>query len=141
MFESKSHVSRAVPFAGDGPLKMLYDNRMHPQALEFEGQVYLVWRGDKGLPHIRTYDVAGRTFSEPSMVLEGFEDRLSLKRYARDHHFSPVIWIWTPITISTCSRAATATSPTTLRVATVSGPNAPETSRSGCGSIRRSMRG
>ena len=38
----------AVPFAKDGPLKMLYDNRMHPQALAYEGKVYIVWRGEPG---------------------------------------------------------------------------------------------
>ncbi len=37
--------ARAVPFADNGTLKMLYDNRMHPQALEHNGSVYIVWRG------------------------------------------------------------------------------------------------
>ncbi len=39
----------AVPFADGGSLKMLYDNRMHPQALEFEGKVYIVSRGVGGI--------------------------------------------------------------------------------------------
>lgn len=89
----KSDVTQAIPFASGGPLKMLYDNRMHPQALEFEGKVYIVWRGDKGLPHLRVYDLATRAFSETDMVLKGFEEKLNLKKYARDHHFSPVIWM------------------------------------------------
>ena len=35
---------QAVPFAENGGLKMLYDNRMYPQALEHQGQVFMVWR-------------------------------------------------------------------------------------------------
>jgi len=83
----------AVPFAVDGPLKMLYDNRMHPQALAYQGKVYIVWRGDKGMPYIRSYDLDTRKFSEPVMMLAGMEDKIDVGRYARDHHFSPVIWM------------------------------------------------
>ena len=84
---------RAVPFAWDGRLKMLYDNRMHPQAFLYEDKVYIVWRGDKGMPYIRSYDLKTRTFSDPVMVLSGLEDKVELDRYYRDHHFAPVIWM------------------------------------------------
>ena len=33
----------AVLFATDGHLKMLYDNRMHPAAIEYEGKIYIAW--------------------------------------------------------------------------------------------------
>ncbi len=33
--------AKAVPFADNGALKMLYDNRMHPQAVEYDGSVYI----------------------------------------------------------------------------------------------------
>jgi hypothetical protein len=88
-----SSVTQAVPFAEKGQLKMLYDNRMRPQAVEHGGQVYLVWRGEKGLSFIRSYDLESRKFSEPVMVLKGLEDKLDLKKYASDHHFAPVLWI------------------------------------------------
>ena len=84
---------QAVPFAWDGRLKMLYDNRMHPQAFLYDGKVYIVWRGDKGMPYIRFYDLKTRTFSDPVMVLSGLEDKVELNRYYRDHHFAPVIWM------------------------------------------------
>lgn len=90
---AKIHFADAVPFARDGRLKMLYDNRMHPQAFHYEGKVYIVWRGDKGMPCIRSYDLETRTFSDPVMVLSGLENNVELNRYYRDHHFSPVIWM------------------------------------------------
>ena len=63
--------AQAVPFAEDGALKMLYDNRMYPQAVETGGRVFMVWRGDKGLPWVRSYDLTERTFGSPHMLLEG----------------------------------------------------------------------
>ncbi len=52
--------SRAVPFANDGQLKMLYDNRMHPLAVEYNNNAYIVWRGRKGNPYIISYDLKTR---------------------------------------------------------------------------------
>ena len=83
----------AVPFADNGTLKMLYDNRMHPQALEHDGSVYIVWRGEKGFPYIISYDLESRKFSRPSMLLAGMEEKVDAQKYKKDHHFSPVIWI------------------------------------------------
>lgn len=85
--------ARAVPFADNGALKMLYDNRMHPQAVEYDGSVYIVWRGEKGFPYIISYDLEVREFSKPFMLLAGAEDQVDAKKYKKDHHFSPVIWI------------------------------------------------
>jgi hypothetical protein len=85
--------ARAVPFADNGTLKMLYDNRMHPQALEHDGSVYIVWRGEKGFPYIISYDLESREFSRPSMLLAGMEEKVDARKYKKDHHFSPVIWI------------------------------------------------
>ena len=82
----------AVPFAENGGLKMLYDNRMYPQAVELDGSLYLVWRGSEGFPYTRSYDLATRKFSDPVMILDGLEDTVNKKRYAADHHFAPVIW-------------------------------------------------
>lgn len=81
-----------VQFADDGALKMLYDNRMYPQAVESSGQVYIVWRGDKGLPWIRAYGLQSRRFSVPRMLLEGLDARINAERFVRDQHFAPVVW-------------------------------------------------
>ena len=83
----------AVRFAGDGALKMLYDTRMYPQAVEHSGNVYMVWRGDKGLPWIRSYDMGSRRFSEPTMLLDGFGAIPDAGRFERDHHYAPVVWV------------------------------------------------
>lgn len=85
--------AQAVPFAENGSLKMLYDNRMYPQAVEDRGKVYIVWRGEKGLPYILSYDLDTRDFSEPFMLLTGMEDMIDAKKYASDHHYAPVLWI------------------------------------------------
>ena len=85
--------AKAIAFAEDGGLKMLYDNRMHPQAVEYGGSVYIVWRGDKGLPYIISYELDSRKFSKPFMLLTGMEDKIDTRRYDTDHHFAPVIWI------------------------------------------------
>ena len=109
---------QAVPFAWDGRLKMLYDNRMHPQAFLYDEKVYIVWRGDKGMPYIRFYDLKTRTFSNPVMVLSGLEDKVELNRYYRDHHFAPVIWMDTNHATSTFCRVVTAINHTIVRVDT-----------------------
>ena len=83
---------QAVPFAGGGALKMLYDNRMYPQAVLNEGRVYMVWRGDQGLPWIRSYDRSKRAFSEARMLLEGLGIEIDADRFARDQHYAPVVW-------------------------------------------------
>ncbi|MHC4994428.1 MAG: hypothetical protein ACYTGQ_05180, partial [Planctomycetota bacterium] len=85
-------LAQPLPFADNGGLKMLYDNRMYPQAVTLNGKFYAVWRGDEGFPYIRSYDLVTRTFSEPFMLLTGLEDRVDKKRYFKDHHFAPVIW-------------------------------------------------
>jgi hypothetical protein len=82
-----------VSFAENGSLKMLYDNRMYPQALEHDGTIYMVWRGEKGLPYIRSYDPSTGEFSDPFMLLEGRTDGIDAKKYASDHHFAPVVWV------------------------------------------------
>lgn len=81
-----------VRFAEDGALKMLYDNRMYPQAVESSGRVYLVWRGDEGLPWIRAYDLNSRRFSEPKMLLDGTGVEIDSERFLRDQHYAPVLW-------------------------------------------------
>ncbi|MGW8181806.1 MAG: BNR-4 repeat-containing protein, partial [bacterium] len=72
---------------------MLYDNRMYPQALEHNGHVYIVWRGTEGLPHIVSYHLALSSLSEPFMLLDGLDIEIDAQKYARDHHYAPVIWI------------------------------------------------
>ncbi len=37
-------------FASDGHLKMLYDIRMQPSAIEYDSNIYITWRGQNGLP-------------------------------------------------------------------------------------------
>lgn len=81
-----------VRFADDGALKMLYDNRMYPQAVEARGQVFVVWRGDRGLPWIRAYDLAKRAFGPPRMLLDGMGLEVDTERFERDQHFAPVVW-------------------------------------------------
>ena len=84
---------KAVPYANNGGLKMLYDNRQYPQAIAHEGKVHLVWRGKEGFPYIRAYDLKSRTFSESHMLLERMEDTVNAKKYRTDHHYAPVIWM------------------------------------------------
>ncbi len=79
-------------FAEDGALKMLYDNRMYPQAVASGGRVYVVWRGDRGLPWIRSYDLVSRRFSSPRMLLEGTGIEIDSERFERDQHYAPVLW-------------------------------------------------
>lgn len=82
----------AERFAEDGTLKMLYDNRMYPQAAESGGTVYLVWRGRLGLPWIRAYHLESRRFSEPRMLLTGTGIEFDQGRFERDQHYAPVVW-------------------------------------------------
>lgn len=84
--------AQAVRFAEDGALKMLYDNRMYPQAVESRGELFIVWRGDGGLPWIRSYNLAKRTFSPAWMLLEGMDVEIDAERFESDQHLSPVIW-------------------------------------------------
>ena len=81
-----------VRFADGGALKMLYDNRMYPQAVESGGHVFIVWRGTRGLPWIRSYDLSTRSFGEPRMLLEGMGIEINAERFERDQHYAPVIW-------------------------------------------------
>ncbi len=85
--------AETVPFADNGTLKMLYDNRMYPQAVEHNGDVFLVWRGKQGFPYIVRYDLDDRRFSSPFMLLTGMENQVNAKKFAKDHHYAPVVWI------------------------------------------------
>lgn len=85
-------LGEALRFAEDGALKMLYDNRMYPQAVESLDTLYMVWRGDRGLPWIRTYDLSSRQFSEPRMLLDGTGIEIDSRRFERDQHYAPVVW-------------------------------------------------
>ena len=82
----------AVKFADSGGLKMLYDSRMYPQAVEIGGQAYLVWRGAGGEPWIRSYGLRTREFSEPTMLLDAVRGQVDAERFARDQHYAPVVW-------------------------------------------------
>lgn len=93
LFASGFCLARTVPFSRDGTLKMLYDNRMYPQALEYNGIVYIAWRGTKGLPYIAGYRIASSVLSEPFMLLEGQAIEIDAEKYETDHHYAPVIWI------------------------------------------------
>jgi len=85
--------AQPVPFATGGGLKMLYDNRMYPQAIEHQGKVHIVWRGIEGYPYLVRYDREQRTFSESTMLLEAMLDQVDQEKYRGDHHFAPVIWL------------------------------------------------
>ena len=81
-----------VPFAKNGTLKMLYDNRMYPQAVQLGKRVFFVWRGEQGFPYVNSFDPAERTFGRQHMLLSGKEESINKKRYRNDHHYAPVIW-------------------------------------------------
>ena len=85
-----------VPFADGGPLRMLYDARMRPQAVYLKDKLHIVFNGGTILrenknPKRRaasksmavTYDPLSRKFSE--IVTIG-------KEYSTDHHDAPVVW-------------------------------------------------
>jgi len=84
--------ARAVRFAENGGLKMLYDNRQYPLAVAAGGKTHIVWRGDEGFPYCISYDMETRTFSQPVSLIQGYEDEIDIKRYQNDHHYAPVIW-------------------------------------------------
>lgn len=84
--------TRAVPFAENGGLKMLYDNRQYPLAVAVGGKTHIVWRGDEGDPYCVSYDMETRQFSNPVMLLTGYENQVDRGRYRNDHHYAPVIW-------------------------------------------------
>lgn len=88
-------LAATVQVAGGGGLKMLYDSRMEPQAVAVHGRVHLVWRDARGLPWMRSYDLATRRFSQPRMVLVGTGVDFDRQRFMRDHHFAPVAWAGT----------------------------------------------
>lgn len=83
---------KPVPFAGNGGLKMLYDNRMYPQAVAVGDSAHIVWRGKDGFPYLASYHLENRTFTKPRMLLDGFLDKIKKRKYERDHHYAPVIW-------------------------------------------------
>ncbi len=85
-------LAQVVRFAEDGALKMLYDNRMYPQAVVSGGQLHVVWRGEKGLPWIRSYDLAKRQFSASRMLLSGTGIEIDAGRFERDQHYAPIVW-------------------------------------------------
>ncbi|WP_299143369.1 BNR-4 repeat-containing protein [uncultured Vibrio sp.] len=92
MANQLSGINTAVPFAKDGHLKMLYDIRMQPSAIEREGKIYITWRGNNSLPQVISYDLESQTFSDQIDVFEGLTDNIDTKGYPHDHHYSPVIW-------------------------------------------------
>ena len=87
-----TEVPPARPFATNGTLKMLYDNRMYPHAVELGRRVFFVWRGENGYPFVNSYDPATRSLGQAHMLLSGHDDSINRTRYKKDHHFAPVIW-------------------------------------------------
>lgn len=82
----------AIPFAWDGHLKMFFDIRMHPSAIEHDGSIYVTWRGEKSLPQAISYNLKTRKFSKQVNVFDGLEEEIDLDGYASDHHYNPMIW-------------------------------------------------
>ncbi|MDG2090423.1 MAG: BNR-4 repeat-containing protein [Gammaproteobacteria bacterium] len=82
----------AIPFASDGHLKMFYDIRMHPSAIEHEGNIYITWRGNEGLPQAISYNLEDRKFSNQVSVYESIEESFELGGYITDQHYNPAIW-------------------------------------------------
>ncbi len=80
--------TKAVSFAENGGLKMLYDNRQYPLAVAAGGKTHIVWRGDEGFPYCISYDMETREFSEPVSLIQGYEDEIDANHYKRDHHFA-----------------------------------------------------
>ena len=74
-------------FASYGGEKMIYDVRMGPQAVLHKGMLYVVYQanpsGAEAHPHIVTYDLATKLWSDPRQVGQ-------VPHY--DHHFCPVLW-------------------------------------------------
>lgn len=85
-------VEVAIPFASDGHLKMFYDIRMNPSAIEHDGKIYVSWRGAEGFPQAISYDLESREFSSQVSVLEGIENTIDPDGYLADQHYNPAIW-------------------------------------------------
>ena len=88
--------AQPVSFAGNGGIKMLYDNRQYPQAVAHGDTAYIVWRAKDGKPWLRTYGLNSRKFGEPRAMLGDVRPRnLEVKdsKYRKDHHFAPVVWM------------------------------------------------
>ncbi len=82
-----------VPFAENGGLKMLYDNRQYPQAVAHGDTVHIVWRADDGMPFYRTYNRKARAFGSQGVnLLRDVGDLADRRRFRRDHHFAPAVW-------------------------------------------------
>ncbi|GEM_PF-525904 len=81
-----------VAFARDGQVKMFYDMRMHPSAVQHGNMIYIAWRGTAGLPQAISYDLASRRFSSQVSIFEGLEYDTASRVYAADQHTTPVIW-------------------------------------------------
>jgi len=92
----KTRDFQILPFADNGSLKMLYDNRQRPQAIYLEGKLYIVFNGGAFLRKKEnsrkkavskamavTYDL--RTGKVSKIVTIG-------RKYSSDHHDGPVIW-------------------------------------------------
>jgi hypothetical protein len=78
-------------FGKGGQVKMLYDRRQRPQAVDLNGKVHIVFNGGGQIgakpkaptkPIAVTYDAVSRQFSEV----------VTLGPAGRDHHYGPVIW-------------------------------------------------
>ena len=82
----------AVPFASDGHLKMFYDIRMYPSAIEHDSKIYITWRGDRGLPQAISYDLERREFSNQINVFDGLEETFDFDAYIPDQHYISTIW-------------------------------------------------
>ena len=89
---TRDSTPKAVPFAANGGMKMLYDNRQYPQAVAWKDQLHLVWREEKGTPFVASYDLNSRRFTDPVDLLSGYKSELDPKRVLNDHHYAPVIW-------------------------------------------------
>lgn len=75
-------------FANFGAEKMIYDDRMKPQALYHEGFIYIVYQANQyskqGHPFVIRYDIEADRWDEPIKL--GYSSGI-------DHHFAPIIWI------------------------------------------------
>ncbi len=81
-----------TPIGTGGGLKMFYDNRMYPQAVALGTTVYIVWRGEDGLPYLAAYNSQDRTVTRSQMLLANYEGEINFKKFRNDHHYAPVIW-------------------------------------------------
>jgi len=79
---------KAQAFARHGGEKMVYDMRMGPMSILHDDTLYAVYpanpEGPAAHPHIVTYDMSQRAWSEPV--------RLGAVPF-HDHHFNPVLWL------------------------------------------------